>query len=237
MKNMLIIIIILTSVFLILCPIYALEMKPLALVNADEFISNIQVSAPCDDDHFNIIWWIPFEYWQCLYENDDSTSIADKEMILNSFKPYSIIGVCQADVSVFGAFNFYEIDEVGEMLEVIYKAESGIRYRIRLAKDIDPNVNMLLDIFTPIFRAAMGNMGENFHFFVLTDYDSKDTRMINPYYYGTLYIHLGTRKSKLIEAQLALPVNALYVPRICPNGKEAHVTWKYCPWSGQRLPD
>jgi hypothetical protein len=34
---------------------------------------------------------------------------------------------------------------------------------------------------------------------------------------------------------LETPLNSLFVPRTCPNGKPAHVSWKFCPWGGERL--
>jgi hypothetical protein len=36
-------------------------------------------------------------------------------------------------------------------------------------------------------------------------------------------------------AELELPLDSLFVPRLCPNGKPAHVSWDYCPWSGKKL--
>ena len=38
-----------------------------------------------------------------------------------------------------------------------------------------------------------------------------------------------------MTARVELPINALFVPRLCSDGREAHVTWNYCPWTGERL--
>ena len=34
-----------------------------------------------------------------------------------------------------------------------------------------------------------------------------------------------------------MPLNELFIPRLCNNGKPAHVSWHYCPWGGERLPE
>jgi hypothetical protein len=35
-------------------------------------------------------------------------------------------------------------------------------------------------------------------------------------------------------ARIDPPINALFVPRVCEDGREAQVTWKFCPWMGRR---
>ena len=237
MKSFLIVLVIAISLFSISDSTYALEVKQLNQVNANQFITETQVLAPCDPDHVNFIWWIPIEYWKIVYAQDDSLTEAGEEKIINYLEPYSILAIFQADISVFGVFDYYVKEEVEKMLEVIFRSEDGSSSNINIAKEIDPNVNMLLDMFTPMLGAAMGNMGENVHFFVLENHSAKGERLINTYNFGSIDFSLGTRNSKLLNTQIKLPVDALYIPRICPNGEEAHVSWKYSPWTGQRLPD
>jgi hypothetical protein len=37
--------------------------------------------------------------------------------------------------------------------------------------------------------------------------------------------------------KIEMPIDALFVQRMCPNGKPAHVSWVVCPWDGGKLPD
>jgi hypothetical protein len=219
--------------------VYAIEKKPIAAVDTDSLVKETQISVPCGDSHVNVIWWIPFEFWQDLFINDKTTSESDKKTYINTLKPYSLLAICQADITTLAMFDFYSKDEVEKNLDIILKAKDGsLKRLIPLGKkDIDPNLQLILEIIKPILTAAMGNMGQNFHFFVLQDYDLTGTRQVDPYRFGILNFRIGQRSGKLMEAQIELPLNSLYVPRKCPNGKDAHVTWKYCPWTGEKLKD
>lgn len=81
----------------------------------------------------------------------------------------------------------------------------------------------------------MGNLGSNMHFFVLADRNANDERIIDPYEVNALRIGLKKSDGERLNVVLETPLNSLFVPRTCPNGKPAHVSWKFCPWGGERL--
>jgi hypothetical protein len=59
---------------------------------------------------------------------------------------------------------------------------------------------------------------------------------ISPYEAGTLRFTMGASGDlTAIEGGIETPMNALFVPRLCPNGRPAHVSWKVCPWDGTAL--
>jgi hypothetical protein len=94
----------------------------------------------------------------------------------------------------------------------------------------------LLKVLGPILSSAMGPMGQNMNFFVLDDH-KKGGRLISPYEPGMLRITLTDNKGVKLEPLLIeFPLDSLYVPRRCPNGKPAHVSWMVCPWDGSKLP-
>ena len=216
-------------------PTHALEKKPIKDIDSDQLTGDTQVTASAGDEHFNFVWWIPNEFWQATFANDKSTPEAEKKKFIEALKPYSLVGICQADISNFGAFKFYSQQEIEKSLAIIFKSPTGQSYELAPVKDIDPDVDVLLKMFKPILSSAMGNMGQNFHFFVVEDYDQAGKRKVDPYEFSTLEFHLKSRTGGGIKAQLEFPLNSLYVPRQCPNGKDAHVTWKFCPWSGKPL--
>ncbi len=237
MKNRTITVILVLSFFIMISIAYALEKKSINKVDTDQIIADTQVSAPCGDSHFNLVWWIPSEFWQATYANDKTTSESEKEKIISVLKPYSLLAVCQADISNFGAFRFYSKEEIQKSLDITLLDSDGKQRRLIPLKEIDPDIEVLIGMFKPILSAAAGNMGQNFHFFVLKDQDSPGERIIDPYRFGAIKFRLKKRSGEVMETQIDLPLNSLYVPRICPNGKEAHVTWKYCPWTGKKLPE
>ena len=237
MNRVRIVTIMVISVIVTTSTAYALEKKSLAAIDTDQLTEDTQFSAPCGDDHVNVLWWIPVEFWQALYVNDKTTSESDKKAVIDALKPYSLLMICQSDISAFGSFNFYSKEEIENKLDITYGSGNGSLVKITPLKDINPDLQILLDVFKPVLTSAMGNMGQNMHFFVLKGYDSTQKRAIDPYALGELNIRIGERNGKLLQAQLNFPLNSLYMPRKCPNGKDAHVTWQYCPWSGKKLED
>ncbi|MEX1328971.1 MAG: hypothetical protein AB1Z29_19380 [Desulfobacterales bacterium] len=237
MKRIAIAVIMVTNIIVAISVAEALERKHISMIDSDQLTIETQISGPGGDEHFNLVWWIPIEFWQAIFARDKTTSEFDKKNIITALNPYSLLAVCQADISSLGAFRFYNKDEIEKSLSVNFKDRNGNLSRVNPPKDIDPDIEVLIGIFKPILSAAAGNMGQNFHFFVLKDYDSSGTRRMDPYSTGTIKFHLAKRSGELIETQLDFPLNSLYIPRRCPNGKEAHVTWRYCPWTGKKLED
>jgi len=215
----------------------AKKKRPIDKVDTDELIKNTQAKVPSGDRHVSIIWWIPAEFWEATFAKDQNLSEAGKKGMIAALKPYTLLAVLQADISDFGAFAFYNKGEVEKGLKIRVKPAEGEPREITLSRSASRDVNMLLSVMKPILTAAMGKMGENFHFFVLDDAGADGKRKIDPYGPGTLDVRLARRHAERISGQLELPLDALYVPRKCPNGKDAHVSWKYCPWTGKKLPD
>ena len=237
MKKIFIIMIVLLILTLSISACYGLVRKSADEVNVNALISETQLNPPCGENHLSLIWYIPQEFWQVSFSKDKTISEAQKTKLIETFKPYFILGVCQADVSALGAFQFYGKAEVLENLTLVFKDKEGRARKLTPIEEVGPDLEVFLGIIKPILSSAMGRMGQNFHFFVYEDYNMAGSRTISPYDSGILEFGLKERSGKLIQAELELPLNSLYIPRICSNGKEAHVTWKFCPWTGKKLPD
>lgn len=128
-------------------------------------------------------------------------------------------------------------DEVEANMSAVFTNDAGKSQELVQVEDIDPDLNVVLSAFTPILGAAMGNMGTNMHFFVLDDKGKSSSRLVNPYKKGKIDIQLAKRDKGEMQAVVEMPLNSLFIPRTCPNGKEAHISWSYCPWSGNKLTD
>ena len=116
-----------------------------------------------------------------------------------------------------------------------FSGAGGEKQSLSPMQTIDPDLAIVLGVFKPILGAAMGELGNNFHFYVLNDRLESSDRVLDPYEEGRINIQLVKRDEGLMDASIELPLNALSVSRKCPNGKNAHISWKYCPWSGKKL--
>jgi len=214
----------------------AAEKKSLEDVDPDSFIADTQVIPPgAGDNHVALAWWIPNEFWESMLSRDATTSEADKKAMLDAMSGISLLAIVQGDITTFGAFNFYSKEEIKEKMSISFTDASNKRQRMSPMQTLDPDLEVILGVFKPILGAAMGNLGNNMHFYVLNDKTKSSPRLLDPYRKGHISIQLSKRDEVLMSADIEMPLNSLFVPRKCPNGKDAHISWNYCPWTGKRL--
>jgi len=223
--------------FLFTLASYALEREPIEEVSIDDLANETQISIASDGRSMDLVWWIPFEYWEASFARDKTLPNGVRTALRDALSPHFLVAVAQAEISGLGAFDFYTEQEVRKTLRVTLKGEDGRRHNLGHLQEVPADLSLLLEQLKPILRGAMGRLGNNMHFFVFSDRDPAGKRLADPYGTGTLMFGLERRDGKEIEAQLELPLNALYAPRLCPHGKEAHVSWNFCPWTGEKLPD
>lgn len=208
-----------------------IQRKPITEVNTDDMTDELQVSpANAEDDFFQLSWWIPNEYWEVSTAGEDPSSD-----VFGSFRGYTIVAVVVAEISGLGVFNYYTENDVASQLNVKYIDAGGKARNLQMVKEPPTEMQMILAMMKPMLKAAMGAMGEHFHFIVLKDQTESGTRIADPYAEGSLSISFTDKLDRSWTSAVETPLNSLYVPRTCPNGKPAHISWKYCPWTGKKL--
>lgn len=216
----------------------AADKKPLKDVDSDAFTSDTQVSPKgTGDKHIALVWWIPNEFWEAVLSRDPDVGASEKRAMLDAMAGVSLLAVVQADINVLGAFEFFSREQVEKNMSLSFSDAAGKLQKLSPVREISSDLEIVLSVFKPMLGAAMGNLGENMHFYVLSDKSMSSARLLDPYLEGQLNIQLAKKDKSLMQAKIELPINALFVPRKCPNGKDAHVSWKYCPWTGKKLDD
>lgn len=212
----------------------AVEKKPLVKVDSHALTSDAQVTLPgAGDNHIALAWWIPNEFWKSILSRNRAAG-ALGEMMLDAMSGISLLAVVQTDITPFGLFNYYSKQEIEKNLRISFSNGEGKNLRLPPQKIVNSNLEGLLGFFKPILGAAMGNLGNNIHFYILNDKTDSSTRLLDPYLQGQIEITLLKRDKTDLTGIITLPLNSLFVSRKCPNGKEAHVSWEFCPWSGKR---
>jgi hypothetical protein len=212
----------------------ALTRKDLKDVDVTALTGELQKTVPGEGIH--MAWWIPTEFWGASVASDADMSQADKDELVRVMSKYSLLAVAQADVTRFGTIAFYERSVIVNGMK-IELADGKKTRELQPIEDYPDELRMLLKIMTPMLESALGNTGKNLNFFVLSD-ESRDGRLISPYGNSTLIVTLTDKKGVVLEPiRFEMPLDSLYVPRMCPNGKPAHVSWTVCPWDGTKLPN
>lgn len=223
-------------ILLVSTSLMAAEKKPLKDVDSDEFTADTQVTLQgAGDDHAALAWWIPKEFWESVFSRDATTSESDKKAMIDVISDISLLVIVQADITSFGACNFYSKEEIEERMLISFVDTGGKKHRLSPMQTVGPNLEIVLGVFKPILGAAIGSFGNNMHFYVLDDKTESSSRLLDPYRKGYINIQLSQRNGTLMSGSIEMPLNSLFVPRECPNGKKAHVSWNYCPWTGKRL--
>lgn len=208
------------------------EPKSLDQVVVDELVADTQILRT-DASGLAQAWWVPIEFWQVSLGRINPQLAQQVESVLGD---YSIIAVVQADVSALGGFVFYSRDELQQRLSVSWQPEAGAERQLQRVENPNMATRNLVQQLTPLLSRSMGEMGRNLQFFVLSDRDETGARVVSPYAPGALRIRLDASEAQpATTMNLDLPLNALYKPRYCANGKPAHITWKFCPWDGAPL--
>lgn len=211
----------------------AAEQKAVQDIDVSALTSETQKFTNAEGVH--LAWWIPPEFWAAsMAHQGDVTDKASKQM-LDILNRYSMLAVVQADIGPLGNFSYYDKATVkkGLKLEVVTgKQTTALEPLEKVPEDLDP----LLKVISPLLESAMGRLGENLNFFVYYD-QSEGKRVISPYSQGAVRVTMTRKDGTALDPFVfELPLDSLYVPRHCPNGKPAHVSWVVCPWDGTRLP-
>ena len=234
---------ILSSLILILAyPAESAKRKPLNRVVVNELRAETQMRfVDTVNDHTADIQWFPIELWEAMLLKDPTMSKNDIREMLDALKGLSFLNVVQADTNVSYAnpWNFYSRSEIKRNMIVVYTDVRNRTHPLPVIREeqLDPFVGAITGVLKDFFKDIAGPLGENMHFFVLKNEAMLNPKLVNAYKEGTLSVRLKTRRGNVIRKSVELPLNSLYIPRKCPNGKDAHISWKFCPWTGQRLDD
>lgn len=211
----------------------AAEQKAMKDVDIAALTNETQKATNAEGVH--LAWWIPPEFWAASMEREKDMPEKSRQQMLDILNRYSMLAVVQADVGPLGNFSYYDRATVtkGLKLELVSPKEiSVLKPMDKVPEELDP----LLKVMTPLLESAMGRLGENLNFFVYED-RKKGARVISPYAQGAIKVTLARKDGAALDPFVfELPLDSLYVPRRCPNGKPAHVSWVVCPWDGTKLP-
>jgi len=214
----------------------ALQRKSPDKIDLDQLTAETLLDASHSKDHIAFVWYIPSEYWDAVISQNREMGKREKARAGKTMKTLTVIAVVQGDVPHTGPVRYYEKIFLQDSLRFIRIDALGRKYEYIPYKTSSGEVKKLLESIVPALRSSVGPLAENLQFFVFNDQAADGSRILDPYRPGALEIELKRKDGQKLEAKLEFPLNALFVPRRCPNGKPADVTWKYCPWTGKKLP-
>lgn len=207
----------------------AIERRELGAVPISALVNETQKMDP-DGQGLAFVWWVPTEFWMVAMKQDAKNTQEAIDQVQAAFADYILLGVVEGSQTPLGAIDFSPRESVLSRLRVL---ADGVEFRAvgKAHKD----AQLVVDMMKPMLASMMGELGSQFHLVMLS---SDKRRPPSGYESVSLRVTLdGTKGATARSFEFVGPLDALHVPRSCPNGKPAHITWKYCPWDGSKLPD
>ncbi|MEH1944104.1 MAG: hypothetical protein V7L01_28350 [Nostoc sp.] len=216
-KNLSLMIAALTLFGLSPLPINALEQRPSKEIPIDEFVKETLQFAQVGNNQMNVAWYLPLEVFGAPPQ------------------PVLVIAVVKAEILSTDSFKFASQVETQKGLKVTYTDSSGKSIVLAQAPKND-DVDLFITEMKPFFTKLAGKFGEGMWFLTYKNVDASGKNIVSPYKPGKLKVSFnGKSGTRQPESTVELPLNSLFVPKLCPNGKPAHISWKYCPWDGTPL--
>ena len=207
-----------------------------AVTDVDSGILTQELQRASNDEGIVVAWWMPAEFWAVALGNEKSLTAAQMEEVMKILRQYTFIAVVDGEVGG-AAIDFQDRAAVAKSLTVEVVDAAG-----KVAQGRSPRARArrratAAHVLVPAMGAAMGNLGRNLHFFVFKD-QVEDARLFSPFDPGAVVVKLSGREGRQdISLSIDRPIDSLLVPRLCANGKPAHVSWNFCPWDGKKLPE
>ena len=176
-----------------------------------------------------MVWWMPEEFWYYSLTADPNLTAAGVEELLALFRPYHIMMVADGVVGPVGGITYQSEAQVRAELRLVNVAET--RYEPLPLSELNTDLVNFLAAMRPLLANALGETGQNMHFFVFPAFTDDGDRFGRPDEEGRLTVELGTS-----AFSWRLPLSALLPPKYCPvDGERLDGAWRYCPWHGVEL--
>jgi len=213
----------------------AIERKPLGEVSSQQLVRETQ-QVSSEDNQITLVWWVPVEFWKAtiLRTSPKSTYIAGQYD--KAFKDLVMIGVVNGQLKPPDATAFDARDAVAARVRAYYVDDKGVSRELAPALTPPGDAKAIIEGTKPMLKSMLGDMGANFHLLLFNKNTAEQRLEVSPYARGLVRVTLaGTETQKERAFEFEAPLNSLFVPRLCPNGKPADVSWKVCPWDGSKL--
>ena len=180
-------------------------------------------------DNLKLVWWIPIEFWEAVFEQDKNMPKDQADQILQVFQQYTLLSTIDGTIGTFGDISYKTKKQIFNSLEIVDNNNNS--YFPLREEIIDQQTKDVIDYIKPVLSNMLGKMGENMYFFLFQKEDNPKDRILNPIKEEKFTVKLGGE-----ELHWSLPLSSLLKPKKCPVDNEfMNGAWKFCPFHGVKL--
>jgi hypothetical protein len=223
----------LIALFLMVLNAGAVERLPLRDVQVDAFVKETQSMFTSKDEAIYIQRW-PAEYFLLLLDEMNGDRESERAIhVKNIMKNRFVVAVAILKSTGSDSGRFLDFVDVAKRIKIkIVKNKHS--YPLELIGDQE--VAKLISETGGYLVHGLERVVEGTHFLIYEASDHFDGQLYSPYENDEINISY-TGDDREYVFSVATIMDSLFKPRFCENGRKAHVTWMFDPWSGKKLPD
>lgn len=201
--------------------------RPIAEVNANALVNQTQVISD-DPDRFELVWWMPPEFWQRSLLDSD-VGAGEREEMIALFSKYVVVAVVKGDLGDFGMKNFANADTLRRQLRLL--DADGTRVAPLPQDDLEAELAILFTVMRPVMASFIGPAGENMQMFAFPGRDRAGKPRADALAAGTVRFDLDG-----VPFTFETPLPSLLMPMVDgATGQEFPGTYRFNPYTGAPL--
>ena len=204
-------------------PVYAQDAETIRLLTTESMVNNT------DGMNLHLAWYLADEFWLYVVNaNPDIAGTEAAEAMYDMVSEYNFVAVVIGKNTGAG-FSFASEEKMRKSM--FLEGQDGKRHRPIGTDEMDYELLLMLDVFRPIMGQFLGELGENFNFFVFEKSNDIGELIFDP-----IADQDVTLNAEGVSFTWSLPMSALIPKKRCPEDAELmNGTWNYCPIHGNAL--
>lgn len=177
---------------------------------------------------FNLVWWIPTEYWQESFKHSPMTK-EQKEGFSKAVEDYIVVAVVDGTLTPFGGIQ--ALDSASIRKNISIKVGKGVPLTPLADDEIGKDTQTILTVMKPVFARILGEFGKGMELVCFKGKDAEGKRLVDPRENGQLTIKYGSK-----EHIWRLPLGSLLPPKYdAESGEQFPGNYLFNPFTGAKL--
>jgi len=181
-----------------------------------------------DGGKFQMIWWIPTEYWNESFKNAPMTA-EQKDAFKQALDDYLIVAVIDGKILPVTGLKAQSEDHILKNIAIQIGEDEPLT---PLSQDeMSDEAQTILVIMKPVFGKMLGDFGKGMELVCFQGKDAAGKRLINPRENGHLRVTYSGK-----DYNWRLPLSSMLPPKYdAKSGEKFPGNYKFNPFTGEQL--
>ena len=215
----------------------AAELLPNTQVNGSTLMDDVFFATE-DEEDLTMGWWMPGQVFVMAWMMEPTTPPEEVAELNALVEGKLVLMMAHSKITALASVRPAERASTLERLKVTSIKADGSRHELVLAEQISAELTGYFNLLRPVFSNSFGKVGEAMDFFVYNNVAADGSPLVDPSLDELIRIDIAAGDGfKQFEFEASTQCNSLFKPRTCSTGEPAHVSWKFDPWTGKKLPE